>query len=170
MIYSSRALTDPASSKTRTTRHTSNCTCDLPKKDHTRNVDSSTIATSKAAASTPDKLCPHTASAMTRQLWLRQALSAPNAETPSQKNQKNQQLRILDPSPNQNIQDHKPNPYRCTSARFCSAVNRSPLSSLRSTAGASWNMRDTGSEVLSASSSPSQATLTTTRRRLHPAR
>ena len=57
------------------------------KKDHTRNVYSSTIA--KTAASTPEKLCPHTASAMNRQLWLRQARSALNAETPSQKKQKN---------------------------------------------------------------------------------
>ena len=58
---------------------------------------SSTIATSKTAASTPDKLCLQTASAMNRQLWRRQALSALNAETPSQKNQKNinQQFRIL---------------------------------------------------------------------------
>ena len=30
-IYSSRALTDPTSSKTRTTRHTSNYACNLPK-------------------------------------------------------------------------------------------------------------------------------------------
>ena len=57
--------------------------------DHTRTVYSSTIATSKAAASTPDKLCPHTASAMTRQLWLRQALSAPNAELQVRENRKN---------------------------------------------------------------------------------
>ena len=105
MMYSSRALTDPTSSQTRTTRHTSNCACNLRKTDHTRNVYSSTIATSKTTASTPDKLCPHTALAINRQLWLRQALSALNAETPSQKNGKteNQQLRILNPSPNHYI-------------------------------------------------------------------
>ena len=61
MLYSSRALTDPTSSKTCTTRHTSNCTRNLRKTDHIRNVYSSTIATSKTTASTPDKLCPRTA-------------------------------------------------------------------------------------------------------------
>ena len=98
---------------------------------------------------------------MTRQLWMRQALSAPNEKTPSQKNQKNQQPRILNPSPNNNILDYKLYPYRCTSARFCSAFSHSALRSLCSTAGASWNTRGTGSQVLFDSSSPSQATLTT---------
>ena len=56
--------------------------------------------------------------------------------------------------------DHKSSPYRCTSARFCSAFIRIALSSSRSTAAAPWNTRDTGSQVLSASSSPFQATLT----------
>ena len=46
---------------------------------------SRTIATSKTTASTPDKLCPHTALAINRQLWLRQALSALKQEAPSQK-------------------------------------------------------------------------------------
>ena len=31
MIYSRRALTKPSSDETRTTRHTSNCACNLPK-------------------------------------------------------------------------------------------------------------------------------------------
>ena len=74
MLYSSHALTDSASSKTRTARHTSNCACNLRKTHHTRNVYSSTIAASKTTASTPDKLCAHTALAMNRPLWLCQAL------------------------------------------------------------------------------------------------
>ena len=86
MMYSSRDLTDPASSTTRTTRHTSNCACNLPKTEHTRNVYSSTIATSKAATSTPDKLCTHTASSMNRQLLQRQALSALNARNSQVRN------------------------------------------------------------------------------------
>ena len=84
--------------------HTSNCACNLRKTDHTRNVYSSTIATSKTTASTADKLCPHTALAMNRQLWLRQALSALNARnSKSAKPAKleNQQLGILNPSPTQ---------------------------------------------------------------------
>ena len=94
MFYSSRALTDPTSSQTRTTYHSSNCACNLRKADHTRNVYSSTIATSKTTASTPDKLCPHTASVMNRQLWLRQALSALYAEISSQKRQKTRKSAI----------------------------------------------------------------------------
>ena len=58
------------------------------KTDHKSNVYSSTIATSIQAASTPENFCPHTASAMNRQPWLRQALSALTAETPSQKKQR----------------------------------------------------------------------------------
>ena len=100
---------------------------------------SSTIATRKTAASTPDKLCPHIASALNRQLWLRQALSALNATH----------------------YDHKRNPYRWTNARFCSAFGRRAWSSLCNTAGASWNTRATGFQVLSASYSSSQANLTT---------
>ena len=65
----------------------------------------------------------------------------------------------MNPVPIYNIY-HKHDPYRYTSARFCSAFSRSALSSLRSAAGASWKTRDTGSQVLS-TSSPSQATLTT---------
>ena len=40
----------------------------------------------KTEESTPDMLCPHTASAMNSQLWLRQVLSAPCAKIPSKKN------------------------------------------------------------------------------------
>ena len=47
------------------------------------------------------------------------------------------------------------------SARFGSAFSLSSLSSSRSTAGASWNTYDTGPQVLSAFSNPSQATVTT---------
>ena len=102
MLYSSRALTDPTSSQTRTTRHTSNCACNLRKTNHRRNVYSSTIATSKATASTPDKLCPRTASAMNRQLWLRQALSVLNARnSKSEKPEKNRRNRKL---PTQNLE------------------------------------------------------------------
>ena len=92
MIYTSRALTDPTSCKhaPRVTPPIAHATC--RKTDHTRNVYSSTIASSKTAASTPDKLRPHTTSPMNRQLWLRQAVSVLNAETPSQKNQKNQKI------------------------------------------------------------------------------
>ena len=68
------------------------------KTDHTRNVYSSTVATRKTTASTLDNLCPYTASAMNRQLWLRQALTALNAETPSQKN------RITRKSATQNLE------------------------------------------------------------------
>ena len=90
MLYVNRALTDPTSSQTRTTRHTSNCTCNLRKTDHTRNGYSSTIATSKTTASTPDKLCSHSALAMNCQRWLRQALSALNARnSKSEKPEKN---------------------------------------------------------------------------------
>ena len=76
MIYTSRALTDPTSCKhaPRVTPPIAHATC--RKTDHTRNVYSSTIATSKTSASTPNKLCPYTTSAMNRQLLLRQALSA----------------------------------------------------------------------------------------------
>ena len=73
-ITAATRLTDPTSCKTRTTRHTTNCECNLPKTDHTRDVYSSTLATSKTAASTPERLCPHTASVINRQLWLRQTL------------------------------------------------------------------------------------------------
>ena len=39
IAYSSRTLTDPTSSQTRTTRHTSNCACNLPKnRPHTEYV------------------------------------------------------------------------------------------------------------------------------------
>ena len=38
MLYSSRALTDPTSSQKRTTRHTSNCACNLRKTNHTECV------------------------------------------------------------------------------------------------------------------------------------
>ena len=54
MLYSSRALTDPTSSQTRTTRHTSNCAYNLRKTDHTRNVYSSTTATGETTPSIPD--------------------------------------------------------------------------------------------------------------------
>ena len=109
MLYSSRALTDPTSSQTRTRPHTSNCACNLRKTNHTRNVYSNTIATSKTTASTLDKLCPRTASAMNRQLWLRQALTALNSETQkSEKTEKTEkteyhQSRMLNPSPNHNM-------------------------------------------------------------------
>ena len=59
-------------------------TCRNP--DHTHSVYFSTTATRQTAMSTPDMLCPHTALAMNRHLWLRHAQSAPYAETPSQKN------------------------------------------------------------------------------------
>ena len=47
----------------------------------------------KTEASTTDMLCPHTASAMNRQLWLRKVLSAPGAEIPSQKKTCNSTFR-----------------------------------------------------------------------------
>ena len=50
--------------------------------------------------------------------------------------------------------------YRCTSVRLCSTFSLSALGSFHSTAGATSNTRDTGSQVLSAPSGPSQATLT----------
>ena len=69
----------------------------LRKTDHTRNVYPSTRATSKTTASTPDKLCPHTASAMNRQLWLRQALSALNPRnSKSEKPDKNKKSATQD--------------------------------------------------------------------------
>ena len=91
MIYSSRDLTDPASSKTRNTGRTSNWACNLLETKYRWNVYSCTIPKSKPAVSTPDKLNPHTASATNRQLWLRQTLSALNAtnsetETPENTN------------------------------------------------------------------------------------
>ena len=104
----------------------------------------------------------HTQLRLNRQLWLRQAISAVNARNSESDKQKTRT------SATHNLQflpkaqyDHKRNPYRCTRARFSFAFSRSALNSLRSTAGASCNTRDTGSEVRSASSSPSQATLTT---------
>ena len=54
---------------------------------------SSTKATSKTALSTPNKVFPKTASAVNRQLYLRHALSALNAETPTQKNGKTYSVR-----------------------------------------------------------------------------
>ena len=122
----------------------------------------------KTEESTPDMICPHTASAMNHQLKRRQVLSAPCAEIPSQK--KNLKFK---PSKKPNIRNskfgippkpqyyHKRSPYRCTSPRFRSILPRSALSSFRSTAVAPTNTRDTGSQVLSASSGPFQATLTT---------
>ena len=84
MIHSSHALTDPTSCRTRTARHTSNCACSLPKsKPHTRCVFQYN-SHQKTAASTANSY-PHTASATNRQVRLRQALSALNAKTPSQK-------------------------------------------------------------------------------------
>ena len=53
--------------------------------EHTRDVYSSTIATPVKRKHRPRICCPHTTSAMNRQLWLRQVLPAPGAEIPSQK-------------------------------------------------------------------------------------
>ena len=55
-------------------------TCRNP--DHAWVVYFSTTVTRKTEASTSDMLCPHRASAMNRQLWLRQVLSALGAEIP----------------------------------------------------------------------------------------
>ena len=110
----------------------------------------------------------HTASAINRQLCLHQALSAPYAETLSQKTRhskfgktENQQLRIQDPRPKPHY-DHQLSSYRYMSTRFCSTFSHSAKSSFRSTVDASSNTRDTGSQVLSASPSPSHAALSTT--------
>ena len=109
----------------RVTPPTARATC--RKTDHTRNVYSNTIATSKTAASTPDKRCLNTASAMNRQLWLRQALSALNAETPSQKNRKIGNSEYLNPSANHNITI-----YRIINATHTGA--RAPTAALPSAA------------------------------------
>ena len=105
-LYSSRALSHPTSSKTRPTRHTSTCACNLPKnRTHTECVFQYNSHQWNGSINLR-QLCLHTASAMNRQLWLRQALSTLNAETWSQENQKkteNQQLRIFSPPPNNNI-------------------------------------------------------------------
>ena len=74
----------------RVTTPFAHATCRNP--DQISNVYSCTVATRKTA-STPDMLCPHTASAMNRQLWLRQLLSAPCAETPYQKKTRNSKFR-----------------------------------------------------------------------------
>ena len=47
-----------------------------------------------------------------------------NSKSEKQKKTENQQLRILNHSPNHNRYDHKRNPYRCTSACLCFAVSR----------------------------------------------
>ena len=65
----------------------------------------------------------------------------------------------MNPVPIYNIY-HKHDPYRYTSARFCFDLSGSALSSLRKHGRRVWNTRDTGSQVLSASSGPSQATWT----------
>ena len=86
-LFVSSRVTNAFSSKPRTTRHISNCACSLPKsRPHIRMRIPVQNGRPKPAASTPDMLCPHAASATNRQLWLRQALSAPFAEAPSQEN------------------------------------------------------------------------------------
>ena len=103
---------------------------------------------------------------MNRQLWLRQALSALYAETPSQKN-KEIKIKIKSKisnsesgTPPQSILGHKRSPYGCTSPRFWSTFSRSALSSFRGTASAKWNTCETGSHAPGASFNLSQATST----------
>ena len=93
-LFSSRVITNAPSSQPRTTRHTSNCACKLPKpRPHKECEFQHKSHPCKTEASTPDMLCPHTTSAMNRQLWLRQVLSAPGAEIPSQKKTRNSTVR-----------------------------------------------------------------------------
>ena len=73
-LLSSPVITNASSSKPRTKRHTSNCACNLPKPRPHKEWALQYIytkATRKTEASTPDMLCPRTASALNRQLWLR---------------------------------------------------------------------------------------------------
>ena len=83
----------------RVTPPIAHATCRNP--DHTRVVYFRTAVTRKTEALTPYMLCPHTASAMNRQLWPRQVLSAPGAEIPTRNSYfdktENQQFRIRDP-------------------------------------------------------------------------
>ena len=86
-LFSSRVITDESSSKprkARTTRHTSICARNVPKPRSHMDCEVQNNSYLKTKASTPDMICPHTASAMNRQLWLHQVPSAPYAETPSQ--------------------------------------------------------------------------------------
>ena len=71
--------------------------------DHTQNVYFSAVATRETGASIPDIFCAHTASAMNRQVRLRQALSAPCAENPSQKYWKFKLQNSGRPPPNHNM-------------------------------------------------------------------
>ena len=95
-LFSSRVITNESSSKprkARTTRHTSNCAPNVPKPRSHMDCEVQNNSHLKTEASTPDMICPHTASAMNRQLWLRQVQSAPGAEISSKTNARNSTFR-----------------------------------------------------------------------------
>ena len=133
-------------------------TCRNP--DHRRTVYSSTITTREDRSVNPGHtLSTHSISDGPPSVAASGTISTPRRNSQSEKNEiqnsgriENQQLTMRDPPKPQ--YNYKRSPYCCTSARFC-------LSTFRRTAGASWNTRDTGSQELSASSSPSHAALTT---------
>ena len=96
-----------------------NCACNLPKpRLHKKCVFQHKSHPCKTQASTTDMVCPHTASAMNRQLWLRQVLSAPGAEISSQKKTRNSTFRPNQksavqnsgPPPNHNMIKTQPKP------------------------------------------------------------
>ena len=99
MLYSSRALADPTSSQTRNTRHTSKCAFNLRKTDHTRNVYSSTIATSKTQHQPRTTLSTHSLGDELPAVAASGTISAQRKKLQVRKTEK-QQLRILNPSPN----------------------------------------------------------------------
>ena len=123
-LFSSRVITNASSSKPRTARHTSNCACNLPEPRPHKECVLQHNSHPVKRNNQPRTCSVHTASAMNRQLWLLEVLSAPGAEIPNQKKveiqhcdqTENQQFKIRDP-PQTTIRS-KRSSYRCTSPRF----------------------------------------------------